>query len=87
MDSVTVTGGCTEGFFNVTDIHEDTTVFFHGRERISLLVSNLSFIWVGFCIVVYELKQASPLKSGILLLALESIKDVWCVENSCLSWC
>jgi hypothetical protein len=32
-------------------------------------LSSLLFIWVVFCIVVHELKQACPLKSSISLLA------------------
>jgi hypothetical protein len=43
--------------------------FFRRRGRITKPLSSLSFICTVFCLVVYQLKQAGSLKSGILLLA------------------
>jgi hypothetical protein len=65
MDSVTVTDKCKESF-NETDIQGYRIVSF--MERKGQPMSRLSSICVVFGIVIHKLKEASLLKSSILIL-------------------
>ncbi len=63
MNSVTVTDGSRSGY-NEIKIYGYTTVFSRkGKDSLS-----------SICIVVHAMKQASPQKSGILLLVCDSSK-------------
>jgi hypothetical protein len=64
MDSFTATDGNNE-----TELRHYTTVSFIGMERIAQPVISLSSICILFYVVFHKLKLASPLESGIVLLA------------------
>ena len=76
-NTVLVTDGWTEGY-NETNIHDYATVSFVEQEGSPNLLAYHPSTFTVSLFVVHELKQACPVKSGILLLA----RDNWrCMLN------